>query len=159
MLSKVRNMVQKKTLKSICHGIFESHLFYSCLAWARNIKRFYILQKISLRIMYFLNRNMHTSPLFKHSNILKFPDKIAIENCNFIKNYFNQTLPTPFKNWFTLSTDSHLHNTTWSNLVCLKIPPHKTTIYGRQSLNINAIYIWNYLQRHRKNIVSSPFFN
>ena len=129
MLSKVRDMVQKKTLKSIYHGIFESHLFYSCLVWARNInsiERLYILQKKSLRLMYFLNRNIHTSPLFKNSNILKFPDKIALENCNFLKNYFNQTLPTPFKNWFTPSTDSHTHNATWSNLVCPKIPPHKT---------------------------------
>ena len=121
MLSKVRNTVQKKTLKLICHGIFESHLFYSCLVWARNIKRLYILQKISLRLMYFLNRNLYTSPLFKRSDILKFPDQIALENCNFINNYLNQTLPTPFKNWFTLSTDSHTHNTRWLNLVCLKI--------------------------------------
>ena len=129
MLSKVRHFVHKKTLKSIYRAIFESHLLYSCLVWEQNInsiKRLYILQKKSLRLMYFLNRNIHTSPLFKNSNILKFPDKIALENCNFLKNYFNQTLPTPFKNWFTPSTDSHTHNATWSNLVCPKIPPHKT---------------------------------
>ena len=122
-------MLIKITLKSIYRAIFESHLFYSCLVWSQNItsiKRLYILQKKSLRLMYFLNRNIHTSPLFKNSNILKFPDKIALENCNFLKNYFNQTLPTPFKNWFTPSTDSHTHNATWSNLVCPKIPPHKT---------------------------------
>ena len=83
--------------------------------------------------MYFLNRNTHTTPLFKDSNILKFPAKIALENCIFIKNHFNQTLSTPFKNWFTLSTDSHTHNTRWFNLGCLKIPPHKTKINGRQS--------------------------
>ena len=53
----------------------------------------------------FLNRNVHTTPLFKDSNIIEFPDKIALENCIFIKNDFNQTLPTPFKNWFTLSAD------------------------------------------------------
>ena len=108
MLSKVRHFVNKKTLKSIYHAIFESRLFYSCLVWAQNsnsIKRLYILQKKRLYIlplMYFLTRNAHTTPLFKDSNIIKFPDKIALENCIFIKNYFNQTLPTPFKNWFTL---------------------------------------------------------
>ena len=118
MLSKVRHFVDKKTLKSGCHEIFESHLFCSCLVWGQNINSIttlYILQKKSLRLMYFLNRNTHTTPLFKDSNILKFPDKIALEKCIFIKNYFNQTLPTPFKNWFTLSTDSHIHNTRWSN--------------------------------------------
>ena len=154
MLSKVKHFVHKKTLKSICHAIFESHLFYSCLVWAQNInsiKRLYILQKKSLWLMYFLNRNAHTTPLFKDSNILKFPDKIAPENYILIKNYFSQTLRTPFKNWFTLSTDSHTHNTRRSNLGCLKIPPHKTKIYGRQSVNISAIYTWNYLQSHHKN--------
>ena len=46
MLSKVRHFVDKKTLKSIYHAIFESHLLYSCLVWAQNfnsIKRLYIL--------------------------------------------------------------------------------------------------------------------
>ena len=91
--------------------------------------------------MYFLNRNTHAAPLFKDSNIVKFSDKIALENCIFIKNYFNQTLPKPFKNWFTISTGSRTHNTRWSNLVCLKIPPHKTKIYGRKSVTNSAIYI------------------
>ena len=130
-------------------------IFYSCLVWAQNInsmKRLYILQKKSLRLMYFFNRNTHTTPFFKDSNILKFPDKMALENCIFIKNYFSQTLPTPFKNRSTLSTDSHTHNTRWSDLGCLKIPPHKTRIYGRQSVNISAMYIWNYLQRIHKNM-------
>ena len=102
--------------------------------------------------MYFLNRNAHITPLLKDSNILKFPDKIAFENCIFNKNYFNQTLPTTFKNWFTLSTDSHTQNKRWSNLGCLKIPPHKTKIYGRQFVN-SAIYTWNYFQSHHRNIM------
>ena len=105
-----------------------------------------------------MNCNTHTDPLFEDSNILKFPDKIALENCIFIKKYFNQTLPTPFKNWFTLSTDSHTHNTRWSNLGCLNIPPHKTKMYGRQTVNISAIYIWNCLQRIHKNIMFYQLF-
>ena len=80
MLSKVKHFVHKKSLISIYHAIFESQLFYSCLVWAQNInsiKRLYILQKKSLRLMYFLNRNAQYNPFFKDSNILKFPDKIA----------------------------------------------------------------------------------
>ena len=61
-----------------------------------------------------------------------------------MKNYFNQTLPTPSKNWFTLSTDSHTRSTRWSNLGYLKIPAHETKIYGRQSVNVRAIFICNY---------------
>ena len=129
-------------MKSIYYATFESHLFYSCLVWAQNtnsIKRLYILQK----------KSYIPKP---YANIPKSPDRIALENCIFIKKYLNQTLPTPFKNWFTLPTDSHTDNTKWSNLGCLKMPPHKTKIYGRQSVKISAIYIWNYLQRIHKNI-------
>ena len=108
--------------------------------------------------MFFLNHNSHTAPLFEDSNILKFPDKIALENCIFIKKYFNQTLPTPFlKNWFTPSIDYYTHKTRWSNLGRLKIPPYKTKIYGRQSINISAIGIWNYLQRHHKDFMFYQF--
>ena len=113
MLSKVRHFVHKKTLKHY-HAIFESHLFYSCLASAQNInsiKRLYILQEKYLRLIYFLNRNAHTICLFKNSNILKFPDKIALENCIFVKNYFNQTLPTPFIKTSSLSLQTHIHIT------------------------------------------------
>ena len=106
--------------------------------------------------MYFLNCYAHTDPLFKDSKILKFSDKIALENCIFIEKYFNQILPTPFKTWFTLFTDSRTHNTRRPNSACLKILPHKTKIYGRQSVNISGIYIWNYLQRIHKNIIFYP---
>ena len=156
MLSKVRHFVDKKNfeINLSCNFWIALIQFLSCLVQNINsIKRLYILQKKSSRLLYFLNRNTHTTPLFKDSNILKFPEKMALENCIFIKNYFNQILPTPFNNWFTLSTDSHTHNTRWSNLGCLKISPHKTRIYGRQSVNIRAIYISNDLQRHHKNIM------
>ena len=101
MLSNVRHFVGKRTLKLIYYAIFESNLFYSCLVWAQNInsiKRFFVLQKKSLRLMYFLNHNTHTAFIFKDSDMLKFPDKIAPQTCISIKNYFNQILPTPFKN-------------------------------------------------------------
>ena len=130
ILSKLRHFIDRKTLKSIYHAIFEPHLYYSSLVWAQNsnsIKRLFVLQKKSLRIIYFLNHNAHTSPLFRDLNILKLPDKIALENCLFINKYFNKCLPTIFKNWFTLSSDFHTYNTRWSNFGCIVIGPHNTT--------------------------------
>ena len=90
-------------MKSIYHAIVEPHLNYSSLVQAQNsnsIKRLFVLQKKSLRIIYLLNYNAHTSTLFRDFNILKLPDKIALENCLFINKYFNKCLPTIFKNWF-----------------------------------------------------------
>ena len=81
MLSKVRHFVDKNTLALIYHAIFESHLFYTCLGSAQNtnfLKRLCFEKEIS-RLMYFLNRNTDTAPLFKDSHMLKFPEKTCLE--------------------------------------------------------------------------------
>ena len=28
------------------------------------------------------------------------------------------------------------------------VPPHNAKLYGRNSVNISAVYSWNYLQKH-----------
>ena len=112
------------------------------------------MQKKSLQIIYFLNHNAHTSPSyisFRDLNILKLPDKIALENCLFINKYFNKCLHTIFKNWFTLSSDFNTYYTRWSNLGCIVVPPHSTKLYGRNSVKIKAVYSWNYLQKLNEN--------
>ena len=75
--------------------------------------KYFVLQKKSLRIIYFVNQNAHTSPLFREPNILKLPDNYLC-----INKYFNKSVPTIFKNWFTLSPDFHNYNTR-SNLGCI----------------------------------------
>ena len=141
ILSKLGHFIDRKTLWSIDHAIFELHLYYSSLVWAQNsnsVKRLFVLPKKSLRIIYFLNHNAHTSPLFRELKILKLPDKIALENCFFINKYFKKSLPTIFKNWFTLSSDFHTYNTPWSNLGCIVVPPYNNKLYGRNSVNIRV---------------------
>ena len=98
-------------------------------------------------------KEMHIYNLFKNLNIFKLPDKVSLENFTLVCKYFNQSLPKSFRNWFTLAAASHSHNTIWSNSGCLKIPSHKTKIYGRHSVNITSIYTWNDLQKLHVNIL------
>ena len=112
--SKLRHFIDRTTLKSIYHAIFEPHLYYSSLVWTQisnSVKRLFVLQKKFLWIIYFLNNNAHASPLFRELNILKLPDGISQENCLFINKYFNKCLCTIFKNWFTISSDFHTYST------------------------------------------------
>ena len=93
-LSKLRHFMDRKTLKSIYYAIFEPNLCNSSLVWAQNSnssKRLCFAKK-SLRIIYFVNQNAHTSPLFREPNILKLPDKIAQENYLCINKYFNKSV-------------------------------------------------------------------
>ena len=76
------HFVDQKTLKAIYHTIFESHLYCSSAVWAQNFnytKRVFSYKK-GLSIMSFLRREARTNPLFKDFNILKFHDKIVLEN-------------------------------------------------------------------------------
>ena len=121
---------------------------------SNSIKKLLVLQKKSLQIIYFLNHNAHTSPSyisFRDLNILKLPDKIALENFLFINKYFNKCLGAIFKNWFTLSSDFHTYNTCWPNLGCIVVPPQNTKLFGRTSVNISAVYSWNHLQKLNEN--------
>ena len=55
ILSKLRDFIDRKGLKSICHAIFGPHLHYFSLVWAQNsnsVKRLFVLQKKSLQIVF-----------------------------------------------------------------------------------------------------------
>ena len=114
--------------------------FKGNLFWKRNPWR-----------LYFLNHNAHTSPLFRELNILNLPDKVALENCPFMNKYFNKYLPFIFKNWFTVSSNFYNYNTRWSNLGCIVVAHRNTKPYGRNAVNISAVYSWNHFQKLNEN--------
>ena len=82
----MRKYVGLKILRSIYFAIFDSYLAYCCLVWAQNcstIQQIIVLQKQAITIINFQPRNFHTSPLFKQNSIIKFQDKICLENILF----------------------------------------------------------------------------
>ena len=66
--------------------------------------------------MFIQNRNAHAGPLFKKTNILKFRDKVALENCILINNSLDKTLLKILCDCFILSFESHTHSTRWANI-------------------------------------------
>ena len=99
LLFKIRKYVSLKILRSIYFAIFDSYLSYCCLVWVQNystIQQIMILQKKAVRIINLHPRNFHTSPLFKQNSILKFQDKICLENILFVSKSLNNLLPSVF---------------------------------------------------------------
>ena len=114
LLFKMRKYVSCKILRSIYFAIFDSYLSYCCLVWAQNcstIQRIVILQKKAIRIINFQPSNSHTSHLFKQSSILKFQDKICLENILFVSKSLNNLSPSIFDTWFSFSSDQHNYET------------------------------------------------
>ena len=139
-------------LRSIfCFAIFEFNLNYCSLAWAQNynaINHLVILQKKKLRIMNYQPQNSHNSPLA----VLKFKDKINLENILFISKSINNLLPSLFNNWFVFSSDTHKYNTSWSSNDKLQKYSYRTNTYGKNSIIISAIESWNNSQNNLKTI-------
>ena len=149
LLLKIINYVNTKTLRNIYFAIFDSHLSYSCIVWAQNIntvRRLIVLQKKALRIMNFKDQLFHSSPLFSSNNILKFGDKITLENILFVSKSINRKVSSTFNDWFTFSEKVHRYETCWSATNHLNIPAFQTQKYGRFSIRASAIRSWNYTQ-------------
>ena len=127
LLFKMRKFVDDKIFRSIYFAIFESNLNYCSLVWTQNyniINCLVILQKKALRIMIYQPRNSDTSPLFRKAAVLKFKDKINLENILFISKSINNLLPSLFNNCFVFS--------------------------GKKSIIISAIESWNNSQNNLK---------
>ena len=160
MLYKLRDFVSPNLLKSVYYALFESHLNYACTVWGQNIhttNRLFILQKKALRTLHFKQRNTHSNPLFLESEIIKFPDKVKIENCLFVSKYFHNKLPSTFNKWFTFSSNSHKYETTFASQGNLKVPSVRTTSYGKSSFTSMAVKTWNDLQKQLKENAFNAF--
>ena len=113
----MRKYVSLKILRSIYFAIFDSYLSYCCLVCAQNrgtIQQIVILQKKAVGIIYFQQRNSHSSSLFKQSFILKFQDKICLENILFVSKSLNNLTPSVFSTRISFSSDQHNYETSSS---------------------------------------------
>ena len=149
LLLKIINYVNTKTLRNIYFAIFDSHLSYSCIVWTQNfnrVRRLIILQNKALRVINFRNQLFHSSPLFSSNNILKFGDKITLENILFVSKSINRKVSSTFNDWFTFSEKVHRYETCWSATNHLNIPAFQTQKYGLFSIRASAIRSWNYTQ-------------
>ena len=84
--------------------------------------RLHLLQKKSIRIIFFQSKNYHSGPLSKDSKILKSFDKTAQLKTAFFSKSFKGLLPPVFHNWFKFSFEYHSHDTIWAVLGYLKLP-------------------------------------
>ena len=105
-----------------------------------------ILQKKAFRIVKFKEQLFHSNPLLSSTNILKFGDKITLENIIFVSKSINREVLSIFNDWFTLSGNLHWHETCWSPTNHPNIPNFWTKKYCHFSIRASAVRSWNYTQ-------------
>ena len=92
------------------------------------------------------------APVFRKTSVLKFKDKINLENILFISKSINDLLPSLFNDRFVFSSDTHKYNTSWSRNDKLQKYLYRTKTYGKNSITISAIESWNNSQNNPKTI-------
>ena len=92
-----------------------------------------------MRSVTFQSRNCHLSPLFSKTKVLKFNDKVHLENVLLISIFINSLLPPVFKNWFTFCSNVHNYDATSSATCKLFKPSSRTNLYGKNPITVNAI--------------------
>jgi hypothetical protein len=123
-LSKLKNILPMKIKLNIYNSLFKSHLEYGLLCWGGAkqglLKPLTILQKKSIRYIYNVKNNTHTSPLFKESGILKFQELAEYQQGCFMFKIINSKCPTSFQHLF-----QRFHGANRSKNFILDVPKSK----------------------------------
>ena len=145
------NVIQNKTLSS--HKSSKIKLFFNFrftfILWfeqnSSSIKRQPILQKIVFKLILFWKRNFSTVSTIKNS---KF-DKGAVGNFLLISHFFTKRESSLWL--FILSFQFHKYNTIWTSQGWINAPFYRNKTNDRDSLSMNAIYIWIHPFTHSSN--------
>ena len=106
--------------------------------------------KKAVRIINFRLKNSHTSPLFKQNFILKFQDKICLENILFVSKSLNNLRPSIFSTWFSFSSEQHNYETSSSAQGNLTKLFCKTNRYGKYSITVSTVESSSKVQKQLK---------
>ena len=86
MLSKLRHVLDKKSLKSVYYSIFDSYLYYASFVWAKStnsLKRLHLLQETPLK------NNVFRVETPKQTPLLKTPKSLNAFKRLFLKTAFS----------------------------------------------------------------------
>ena len=145
LLAKLRNYVNKNTLKSLYFSLFQSYLSYGCLAWGFAgkglINKIFRIQKRAIRIITFSHYKCKTSLLFNKLGILKVSDHIELCRYEFVHDWIHGRLPTTFDKIFSYNT--FLQYDFRRNIDMVTIPYRRLEKWGTYTLRYQGAIIHN----------------
>ena len=111
IINKVKHILPKSSIHTLCLTIVQSHLNYGLHIWGRSnyIGKVLMSQKKSLRMITNKRYNSHIEPLFKNSEILNVNDQYKFIVQIFMYQLKHDTLPKSFN---SLDYFTHLNRPT-----------------------------------------------
>ena len=151
ILIRARAFLNKKTLITLYYSFIYPYFIYCNQVWGytskKNLNRLFVLQKKAVRIICQVNRQCHTSPLFKELNLLNIWQINTFLIGQFMYRCYHKILPSLFDDYFTRSNVIHQHMTRQSPFhyeVCLV-----RTEYGKTSIRFSGPSTWNEIMKKK----------
>ena len=118
-------------------------MIYGSQIWGQSInihtEQIVKLQNRAMRIIQFEDFQANPNPIYRDNNILKLSDYIELQNCLFVYDFLNNTLPSCFQSYFLKINELHIIPVISSGWGCLFTPYLSTTRYGLHSITRNVL--------------------
>ena len=106
--------------------------------------------------MTFSKFHEHSSPIFKHLNIVKLPDLVFLNIAVFMYKFHNRRLPSVFDTFFTQVNKRHNYSTRSAWNMFYTLPKVKTN-YGIFNIRLKGPKVWNSIGENLKTFSISKF--
>ena len=147
-------------LVKLYYALIYPFLTYGLLSWGNTYslttQPLFILQKRAMRVMTFSKFHEHSSPIFKHLNIVKLPDRLFLNIAVFMHKFHNRRLPFVFDTFFTQVNKRHNYNTRSASNMFYTIPKVRKN-YGIFNIRFKGPKVWNSISENLKTISISNF--
>ena len=158
--SKLRYYVNSDILVKLYYASIYPFLTYDLISWGNTYSSttypLFILQKSAIRVMTFPKFHDHSSPIFKHLNIVKLPDLVFLNIADYMYKFYSRRLPSVFDAFFTQVSKRHNHDTrNASNMFCTL--PKVRTNYGMFNVRFKCPKVWNSISENLRTFSISNF--
>ena len=140
ILSKVRYVLDRKSLLLIYNSLVESRLRYGLLSWStaseQQLNRLKVLQNRALRYIDFSPIGTTILPIYAQFKVLPLDKLITLQRANYMFSLSNNQLPTVFRSY--CRKPAHRYETRFSKFN-YSIPSHKV---GKTSIKVIGPKTW-----------------
>jgi len=152
--------VNSDILVKVYYALIYPFLTYGLISWGNNYSSttqpLSILQKRAMRVMTFSKFYEHSSPIFKHLNIVKLPDLVFLNIAVFMYKCHNRRPPSVFYTFFTQVNKRHYYNTRSASNMFYTLPKVRTN-YGIFNISFKGPKVWNSISENLKTLSISNF--
>ena len=149
----IRRYLAKENIKTLYYTLIYSRIKYGLAVYGQagitKLNKIQFLQNQLLKVLSSKKFRYSTDKLHNEFEILKVKDMVNQEILTFVHNYFSNSLPTAFNNYYETLISIHGINTRHGSNIN-KIP-HRTKM-GALSIKIHGAELWNKLDNNLKSI-------